>query len=140
MRRRNKPRLKLETFQVGTLPKRGHGLRIAVTRRPPRGVPRDRWQKDGWFDVWLPVVAPRWELRSRIARCDPADPVQLRRALDAYEREVVRNTESRQTIYLLAELAKRIRISIGCFCSEERHCHRSRLKRLIERAAQGQLL
>jgi len=57
-----------------------------------------------------------------------------RRFFAAYEREM-RQTEPRQAIALLAALAQRTPISVGCFCSDESRCHRSRLKRLIEKAA-----
>ena len=132
--------LKLKTFQIGTPANRGDGLRIGTTRRPPRGVPRDRWQADGYFDVWFPVVAPTLALFHRFRGRDLNDPAQLRAVLDAYEREVLKSTESRQAIHLLAEMAKRIPVSIGCYCADERRCHRSRLKQLIERAATGKPL
>jgi uncharacterized protein YeaO (DUF488 family) len=48
----------LSTFRVGDAPKRGEGLRIGVTRRPPRGVPREKWASEGYFDVWYPYLAP----------------------------------------------------------------------------------
>jgi len=48
-----KRKLKLSTFQIGAPARRGEGLRIGVTRRPPRGVPKSRWVRDGYFDVWL---------------------------------------------------------------------------------------
>ena len=40
----------------------------------------------------------------------------------------------------LATLAQRTPISIGCYCSDESCCHRSRLRILIERAASKNLL
>ena len=30
------------------------GLRIGTVRRPPRGVPKERFVEDDWYDVWLP--------------------------------------------------------------------------------------
>jgi len=44
-----KKKLKLRAFQIGSPPKRGEGLRAATTRRQPRGVPRARWRRDGYF-------------------------------------------------------------------------------------------
>lgn len=131
--------LKLRTFQIGTPARRGDGLRIGTTRRPPRGVPRARWQKDGYFDVWFPVVAPSHALLRRVRPRNTDEPAALQRIFDAYERELLANAESRQAVVLLAELAKRTPISIGCFCPDEHRCHRSRLKQIIERAATGAL-
>jgi uncharacterized protein YeaO (DUF488 family) len=36
---------------------------------------------------------------------------------------------------LLAEVAKKTPLSIGCYCEDERFCHRSHLKKLIEKEA-----
>ena len=132
--------LRLKTFQIGAPAKRGEGLRIGTTRRPPRGVPRSRWQADGYFDVWFPVVAPTLALFRRFHGRDLSDPAALRAIFDAYERELLKNTEARQAVHLLAEMAKHTAISIGCYCADESRCHRSRLKQLIERAATGKPL
>jgi uncharacterized protein YeaO (DUF488 family) len=116
--------LKLRTFRYGDPPKRGEGLRIGTTRRPPRGVSKARWSD--YFDVWFPVVAPSDKLlRSRPFGFKP------------YEREVLGRAESRQAVELLAALALRTPISIGCFCADEEHCHRSYLRSIIERTAEG---
>src|SRR5262245_40360820 len=45
-----KSSLRVRMFQIGAAPKRGEGLRIGTTRRPPHGVRRSRWQRDGYFD------------------------------------------------------------------------------------------
>ena len=119
-----KKALKLRTFCYSDPPKRGEGLRIGTTRRPPRGVTKDYWTD--YFDVWFPVVAPSEKLfRSR--------PFGFAR----YEREVLGRAESRQAVELLAALALRTPISIGCFCADEEHCHRSYLRRIIERTAKN---
>ncbi len=57
----------------------------------------------------------------------------------SYEREM-KESEPRHTIAFLATLAKRMPISIGCYCEDESRCHRSRLRILIERAAAKNLL
>ena len=133
--------LKLKTFQIGAPAKRGDGLRIGTVRLPPRGVPRNRWQADGYFDVWYPVVAPSRKLLRWARSRNTDNPVVFRAFLHAYERELLAHAESRQAIHLLAEMAKRTTISIGCHCPVDMpSCHRSRLKELIERAATGELL
>ena len=85
-----KPPLHLRTFQIGAPPKRGEGLRIGTTRRPPRGVPRARWKRDGYFDVWFPVVAPSAALLGRTRDRDFANPAVRRRFFEAYRRELRR--------------------------------------------------
>jgi uncharacterized protein YeaO (DUF488 family) len=63
--------------------RRGDSLRIGTTRRPPRGVPRNRWQADGYFDVWFPVVAPRLALFRRFRGRNLNDAAVLRVIFEA---------------------------------------------------------
>jgi uncharacterized protein YeaO (DUF488 family) len=125
---------KLTTFRIGEPKERGQGLRLGVTRRPPRGVPKHRWQRDGYFDVWFPVLAPSAELLRRYRGRDWNDRRVRRRFLDAYEREL-RQPLSRQTVELLAALARRTPIAIGCYCADESMCHRSVLHRVLIEAS-----
>jgi uncharacterized protein YeaO (DUF488 family) len=129
-----KKRLKLGTFQIGSSRKRGEGLRIGTTRRPPRGVPRARWRRDGYFDVWLPTLAPSLELLRRTPRDRFDEPAVRKRFFAAYEREM-QQSGARQTIALLAAIARVMPISVGCFCGDESWCHRSHLRELIKRVA-----
>jgi uncharacterized protein YeaO (DUF488 family) len=128
--------LKLRTFRIGEPARRGEGLRIGTTRRPPRGVAKSRWQADGYFDVWLPSVAPSPALLRRFRKLSSDPDGSLEPFFEAYEREMSRS-EARQTIALLAALAQRTPIAIGCYCADETRCHRSRLKRLIEDSARA---
>jgi Uncharacterized conserved protein len=126
--------LTLKTFQVTAPRRRGEGLRIGATRRSPRGVPRARWTRDGYFDVWFPIVAPSATLLRRASRRDGEEPAVRRRFFRAYERELSK-PPARHAVGLLAALARRTPISIGCYCSDESACHRSVLKKVIEREA-----
>ena len=131
-----KKRLRLSTFQIGDSPRRGQGLRIGVTRRPPRGVLKSRWVKDGYFDLWLPALAPSASLLKRFQKHRFADDPAVRAAFfESYERELMATAESRQNVKFLAEVAVRTPISIGCFCADETRCHRSRLIKIIKRLA-----
>jgi uncharacterized protein YeaO (DUF488 family) len=129
------PKLKVTTFQIGAPVKPDAGLRIGTTRLPPRGVPKSRWKSGGYFDVWLPTVAPSRDLLHWIKQRDIDDQTVRRTFFQKYEREVLANSDARQTVQLLAELARRTPISIGCFCADESRCHRSHLRKLIERFA-----
>ena len=125
---------KITTFRIGDRRKRGQGLRLGVTRRPPRGVPKHRWQRDGYFDLWLPVLAPSAELLRRYRARDWNDRRVRRRFLDAYERELSKPLV-RQAVELLAAFALRTPIAIGCYCEDESMCHRSVLHRVILEAS-----
>ena len=122
--------IKLRTFRHGDAPKRGEGLRIGTTRRPPRGVTKDHW--GDYFDVWFPILAPSAALLQRSKRSQTMD---YHGFCASYERELLGSAESRQALDLLAALALRIPISIGCYCEDESRCHRTHLRKLIEREA-----
>jgi uncharacterized protein YeaO (DUF488 family) len=130
-----KKRLRLSTFQIGAPARRGESLRIGTTRRPPRGVRKNRWVRDGYFDVWLPTLAPSAKLLARVKERDYDDPSVRKAFIDAYERELLATAEGRQTVQFVAEVATRTPISIGCFCSDESRCHRSRLLKIIKKHA-----
>jgi|SRR5665213_718084 len=128
-------KLRLSTFQFQSPVKRGEGLRIGVTRRPPRGVRKSRWVRDGHFDVWLPALAPSAKLLARFKKHDFNDPSVRKAFFDSYERELLGSAESRQNVQFVAQVASRTPISIGCFCADETRCHRSRLLKIINKHA-----
>jgi uncharacterized protein YeaO (DUF488 family) len=123
--------LHLTTFQIGAPAQPNQGLRIGVTRFPPRGVPKDRWAADGYFDVWLPVLAPSAKLVAEIKKKQNGPLPAFQKELDRYERELLSNATGRQTVEFLAQIAARMPISIGCACADESRCHRSRLFKII---------
>jgi len=123
--------LHLSTFRIGTPPTPGQGLRIGATRRPPRGVPKNRWAADGYFDVWLPALAPSAELLGEIKSYDFDNPAQRKKFFDRYEKELLGHADTRQTVEFVAQIAARLPIAIGCFCADESRCHRSRLKQIL---------
>jgi uncharacterized protein YeaO (DUF488 family) len=130
-------KLMLTMFRIGDPAKAGQGLRVGATRRPPRGVPRNRWAKDGYFDVWLPALAPSAKLVAEIRKRQNGPLPALKKELDRYERELLSSSESRQTVEFVAQVAARMPISIGCFCEDETRCHRSRLYKIIQEHAAG---
>ncbi len=119
--------LKLTAVRYPSPRLRKHGLRIGTVRRLPRGVRKKDLVAFDYFDIWLPMVAPSRKLLdgSRV------------NFTERYLRELRRTTDSRQAILLLAGLAKRYPISIGCYCEDEDLCHRKTLKWVIEAAGAG---
>ena len=124
----------LSTFQIGTTRHRGEGLRIAVTRRPPRGVPKSEWGSHGRFDVWFPVLAPSQVLLRRTRNANLEDARTRAAFFAAYERELKR-PEARYIVGLIAAIARHTPLAVGCYCQDERRCHRSVLKRVIEESS-----
>lgn len=112
---------------------RDEGLRIGTVRRPPRGVPKDKFASGNWYDVWLPELSPS-EATVKLgqkAETDAAWKAFARR----YEKEMASPSANR-VLDLLAALSHSTDFSVGCYCEDESRCHRSILRRLLtERGA-----
>ena len=48
----------LAIVRLGSPRLEGEGLRIGTVRRPPRGVPKQAFASQDWYDVWFPNLAP----------------------------------------------------------------------------------
>jgi len=132
----NKSLVKLKTFRCGDPRKRGEGLRIGVVRYPPHGVKKKDYRKFDFFDVWFPSVAPSRKVL-KIFKKKELNKNTWARFEKRYRNELNKNGESRQAVHLLAEIAKKMPVSIGCYCEDERYCHRSILKKVIKRVGRG---
>jgi uncharacterized protein YeaO (DUF488 family) len=124
-------RLQLQAVRLGTPRKPGEGLRIGTVRFLPRGVKKDDYAKQDYFDVWLPMLAPSRELLGKLK----AGEVSEKQFFATYRREM-QQPDARHTIALLAELARRTPIAIGCYCEDPAHCHRTVLEELIRAAVE----
>lgn len=106
----------------------GEGLRIGTVRRPPRGVPRSEFAPGNWYDVWYPDLAPSAGL---VAQAQQAiDDAAWARVAKQYRSEMA-TPENRRTLDLLAALSHTADFSVGCYCIDERRCHRSILRELL---------
>jgi uncharacterized protein YeaO (DUF488 family) len=128
--------LLLSTYRCGSPRREGEGLRIGTVRYLPRGVRKENYAREGYFDVWLPVVAPSQEAIRRYRQKGGTD-VAWAEFARRYRSEMKKQTDARQTVLLLAALAERTPISIGCYCADTEQCHCTVLKSLIEDAARG---
>ena len=106
----------------------GEGTRIGTVRRPPRGVPKSEYGPGNWYDVWLPNLAPTAD--SVKAAQAAASPAQWSAFARRYRAEMAK-PENRRVIELLAALSHRADFSVGCYCADESHCHRSILRALL---------
>jgi uncharacterized protein YeaO (DUF488 family) len=105
------------------------GTRIGAVRRLPRGVRKERYAADDWFDVWYPELSPSADLvaKARGAETDEEWTEFVR----AFRKEM-EAPAARRTLDLLAALSKGARFSLGCYCETEARCHRSILRALLE--------
>jgi uncharacterized protein YeaO (DUF488 family) len=105
------------------------GLRIGTVRRPPRGVPKAQFASGNWYDVWFPTLAPSLETLQRGQAAET--PAEWRAFTRAYRAEMQAPDASR-ALDLLAALSHTADMSVGCYCEDEAHCHRSVLRELLE--------
>ena len=114
--------------RLGTARVEGEGTRIGTVRRPPRGVPKTAFASQNWYDVWFPNLAPSvdtmklgqqaagtsaWNTFARKYRAEMGTP------------------ENSRTLDLLAALSHHTDYSVGCYCEDDSHCHRSILRALL---------
>jgi uncharacterized protein YeaO (DUF488 family) len=113
---------------------RGEGIRIGTVRRPPRGVPKSQFAARGFYDVWLPELAPS-EALVKAARAAGPSRAKWQSFARRYRSEMKQGGASR-LLDLLAALSRRTDLEVGCYCEDESRCHRSVLRELLaERGA-----
>jgi uncharacterized protein YeaO (DUF488 family) len=118
----------IRTVRLGDPRARGEGLRLGTVRRPPRGVPKAEFASRDFYDVWVPDLAPSEPLvkRALTAKDDRA----WRQFVRQYRAEMKR-PEAVRLLDLLAALSHTTSFSVGCYCADESHCHRSVLRELL---------
>ncbi len=120
--------MSVRVVRLGTPRLPGEGTRIGTVRRPPRGVPKSEFAKQDWYDVWFPNLAPANEtVKLGQAAASPAEWKAFKRK---YRSEMAA-PEARHDLELLAALSHIADFSVGCYCENEDHCHRSVLKELL---------
>ena len=131
--------MSLRIVRLGSPRLPDEGLRIGTVRRPPRGVPKADFARLNWYDVWYPELAPSADTmavaqasqRAR-AQGEAVEADRLwRQFTRLYRREMAEPAASR-TLDLLAALSAHAAFSVGCYCEDERQCHRGLLRQLLQ--------
>lgn len=104
------------------------GIRIGTVRRPPRGVPKSEFASRNFYDVWFPNLAPSLETMKLAQQA--TTPAQWAAFTRKYRAEMA-SPDNAHAIELLAALSQRANFSVGCYCEDESHCHRSVLRELL---------
>jgi len=124
----------VKIVRLGTPRAADEGLRIGTVRRPPRGVPKTEFAAQNWYDVWYPNLAPSVETM-KLGQSAQTD--QDWAAFKKKFRAEMAEPGASRTLDLLAALSHGANFSMGCYCEDEAHCHRSVLRQLLaERGAQ----
>jgi uncharacterized protein YeaO (DUF488 family) len=114
--------------RLGSARTEGEGLRIGTVRRPPRGVPKAEFASQNWYDVWFPNLAPSVETMKLGQEAET--PVQWATFTRKYRAEMA-TPDNSHALELLVALSHQTHFSVGCYCEDEAHCHRSVLRALL---------
>jgi len=123
----------ISIVQLGSPRAPDEGLRVGTVRRPPRGVPKAEFASRNYYDVWLPNLAPSTE---RVAQALAATDDKSWAAFARHYRAEMKQPDASRVLDLLAALSHRSDFAVGCYCADERRCHRTVLRELLaERGA-----
>jgi uncharacterized protein YeaO (DUF488 family) len=119
--------------QLGTARAKDEGVRIGTVRRPPRGVPKEKFAAQNWYDVWYPNLAPSVETMKLGQQAQTAAQWA---AFQKKFRAEMAQPDAARSLDVLAALSHHGHFSVGCYCDDEAQCHRSVLRALlVERGA-----
>ena len=119
----------LRIVRLGTPRLPQEGTRIGAVRHPPRGVRKERFAAEDWFDVWYPDLAPS---AAQVTRAKAARTEKEWNAFVRSFRAEMNEPTARRALDLLAALSRDAHFSIGCYCEDESRCHRSVLRGLLK--------
>ena len=119
----------IHVVQLGSARLPGEGLRLGTVRRPPRGVPKSEYARRNFYDLWLPDLAPSAETVAEFQRSDRGETAW--RKLERRYRSEMKQPGNDRLLALLAALSHSTNFSVGCYCDDERRCHRSILQSIL---------
>lgn len=120
--------MSIRIVRLGTPRAKDEGLRLGTVRRPPRGVPKSEFASRDFYDTWLPNLAPSVEL---MAEGQAAHDEKSWAAFKRKFKGEMNQPDASRVLDLLAALSHQTSFSLGCYCEDENHCHRSVLRELL---------
>ena len=128
----------IRIVQLGSERAPDEGLRICTVRRPPRGVPKAEFASRNYYDCWYPELSPEVELMQQALESirlrkagQTAQADKLWKQFEKQFRKQLAEPAADRTLGLLAALSHSSAFSLGCYCDDEAHCHRSILRSLL---------
>lgn len=128
----------IRIVQLGSERAPDEGLRIGTVRRPPRGVPKAEFASRNYYDCWYPELSPEVELMQQALEAiklrtagQEAQADKLWKQFEKQFRKQLAEPAADRTLGLLAVLSHSSAFSLGCYCDDEAHCHRSILRSLL---------
>jgi uncharacterized protein YeaO (DUF488 family) len=104
------------------------GVRLGTVRRPPRGVRKEAYARENWYDVWLPDLSPSAELVKTAQAGSSAR--EWATFVKRFRAELAEPGKTR-LLQTLAALSHDANFSVGCYCADETRCHRSVLREIL---------
>jgi uncharacterized protein YeaO (DUF488 family) len=92
-------------------------------------VPKSDFAKLDYYDVWFPNLAPSADLLREAQRASDE------KTWATFKRKFIQQMkypDRSRELDLLASLSHHTNFSLGCYCENESHCHRSILRELLE--------
>ena len=120
----------IRIVRLGSEREPDEGLRIGTVRRPPRGVRKDEYASKNIYDVWFPNLSPSEALLKQYF------PISDEKQWRSFERRFLAEMKApgpSKDLDILAALSHQTSFSVGCYCEDESRCHRSLLRRLLEK-------
>ncbi|WP_294254963.1 DUF488 family protein [uncultured Comamonas sp.] len=128
----------IRIVQLGSERVPDEGVRIGTVRRPPRGVPKAEFASRNYYDCWYPELSPEVELMQQALEAirlrkagQTAQADKLWKQFEKQFRKQLAEPAADRTLGLLAALSHSSAFSLGCYCDDEAHCHRSILRSLL---------
>lgn len=118
----------IRIVRLGSPREEGEGLRIGTVRRPPRGVKKEEYSSKNFYDVWFPNLSPS---ESLLKKAQAANDEQSWKNFKRMFLAELKSPMASKDLDLLAALSHQTNLSIGCYCEDEQHCHRSILRELL---------
>ena len=118
--------------QLGQPRHRGEGLRLGTVRRPPRGVKKSDFAKRDYYDVWLPQLSPNADLVQDALAAQKSGDAKAWQSFVKHFRAEMKESNASHLLDMLAALSHQADFSVGCYCEDEAHCHRSVLRDLLK--------
>jgi uncharacterized protein YeaO (DUF488 family) len=111
----------ISVVRLGSPRGKDEGPRLGTVRRPPRGVKKQDYARRGYYDAWLPDLAPS----APLIKSAHADWKKFTKRYRLEMRGQVRLLD------MLAALSRTSDFSVGCYCEDESRCHRSILRQIL---------
>mgnify|MGYP001004554276 CR=1 FL=1 len=117
--------MSIRIVHLGTPRYPDEGIRFGTVRRPPRGIKKTDYAKLNFYDVWLPNLSPSEALLQKIKSGDISSGWKT---FEQRFRAELKQPDKAHLLDALAALSHTANFSIGCYCKDEKICHRSILR------------